>query len=58
VVDDFKQKMLIATGATSSAEFEERLRREGIRREDVDWRVSMYSIEYSLDTDPPAPAAR
>ncbi len=54
VVDDFKQKMLIATGATSQADLDERLRREGIRQEDVDWRVSIYSI----DTDPPTPAPR
>jgi hypothetical protein len=48
VVDRFKQQMLIDTGVTSEAEFAARLRREGIRQEEVDWRVSIHSIDTKL----------
>jgi hypothetical protein len=55
VVDRFKQQMLIDTGATSEAEFAARLKREGIRQEEVDWRVSIYSIDTKLPLFASAP---
>jgi hypothetical protein len=44
VVDNFKEQMWVWRGLSSEAELKEKLRRAGIRQEDVDWRSSYYSI--------------
>ena len=44
VVDGFKQQTFIWMGMFRDGDFAERLRREGIRREEVDWRSSYYSF--------------
>jgi hypothetical protein len=44
VVDGFKEQMWVWRGLSSEAELKEKLRRAGIRQEDVDWRSSYYSI--------------
>jgi hypothetical protein len=54
VVDGFKQQTFIWMGLFSDADFAERLRREGIRREEVDWRGSYYSITLKLFSLAPA----
>ncbi len=45
VVDGFKQQMFIWMGLSSKTDLPERVRREGIRWEDIDERSSYNSIK-------------
>jgi uncharacterized membrane protein len=55
VLDNFKQQTLIELGLFTQAELKEKLRRAGIRQEEVDWGSSYYSIRLKPSSITPEP---